>query len=148
MKAPTFGGKPSEAHVIWRDSEAGDKRFDQAALGEWCSANGVDYEQSSRVDHERGSDPRLQHRLVFAWADHASESFEFGDDEWEIETQKTPRTFIEIDSAGVARIKSWESEHVVDLTELWYDGSALVFEAEETSAPKRLDTGQLTADSG
>lgn len=143
MKAPTFGGKPSERHVIWRQSGTGEKRFDESTLRSWCSAHVVDYEQSRRVDHERALEPRHQHRLVFAWSDDAGEYFEFGDDEWEIETQRTPRTFVEIDSAGQARIRSWESEHLVDLTELWYDGATLVFEAVETSSARRLDADKL-----
>ena len=146
MKAPTFGGKPSETHVIWRQSGAGEKRFDEDALRQWCSNYDVDYETSRRVDHDRGSDPRLQHRLVFAWADQATESFAVGDDEWEIETQKTPRTFVEIDSKGRARIKSWESEHVVDVGELWHDGPGLVFETAETDSAKRLDARKLKPD--
>ena len=29
MKAPSFGGKPSDSHVIWRGSGSGGKRFDE-----------------------------------------------------------------------------------------------------------------------
>jgi hypothetical protein len=146
MKAPTFGGKPSETHLIWRQSGTGEKRFDEDALRKWCDAHGVDFEQSKRVDHDRGDQPRQQHRLVFAWAEAASESFAVGDDEWEIETQKTPRTFVEIDSLGESRVKSWDSEHVLDIEELWYDGSALVFEAAETTGPMQLDAAKLKHD--
>jgi hypothetical protein len=32
MKAPTFAGKPSETHVVWRQSGGGEKRFDGPAL--------------------------------------------------------------------------------------------------------------------
>jgi hypothetical protein len=118
MQAPTFGGKPSDSHVIWRGLGGSVKRFDERLLRRWCSKYGVDYESSKRVDHDRGSDPRQQHRIVFAWDDSASESFAVGDDEWEIRTQKTPRTFIEIDSEGEARIRSWDSERVLDVHEL------------------------------
>lgn len=143
MKAPTFGGKPSDTHVIWRQSGTGEKRFDEEALRKWCSAHDVDFESSKRVDHDRGSQPRLQHRLVFTWADQASESFSVGDEDWEIETQKTPRTFVEIDSKGMVRIKGWDNEHVLDLNELWWDGQALVFEASELSSTKRLNAAKL-----
>lgn len=138
MEAPTFGGKPSDAHVIWRGSGGNVKRFDEGLLRRWCSKYGVDYESSKRVDHDRGSDPRQQHRIVFAWDDSASESFAVGDDEWEIQTQKTPRTFVEIDSEGEARIRGWNSERVLDVHELRVDGASLVLEAAELPGKKRL----------
>ncbi|MFB6150585.1 MAG: hypothetical protein ABEJ40_02140 [Haloarculaceae archaeon] len=146
MRSPTFGGKPSDTHVIWRDSEGGDKRFDEEALCSWCSHYGVDFETSKRVDHDRAPEPRQQYRLVFAWADHASESFAVGDDEWDIETQETPRTFVEIDGGGLARVKGWDSEHVLDILELWYDGPRLVFDAAELPDTKSLHAGKLQSE--
>jgi hypothetical protein len=146
MKAPTFRGKPSDVHVIWRQSGDGEKRFAQDDLRRWSAANNVDYETSKRVDHERGSTPRLQHRLVFAWGQGSNESFEVGDEEWDIETGKTPKTFIEIDSKGQARIKSWEGEQVLEVAELWYDGSALVFRTPESEEARRLEAEKLQSE--
>jgi hypothetical protein len=36
--------------------------------------------------------------------------------------------------------------HVLDVTELWYEGSAFVFEAVEMSSPNRLDVRKLKPD--
>jgi hypothetical protein len=32
MEAPTFGGKPSDTHVIWRESGGKVKRFDEGLV--------------------------------------------------------------------------------------------------------------------
>jgi hypothetical protein len=145
MKAPTFGGKPSDTHVVWRDSGASEKRFDEAELRKWCSHYDVDLETSKRVDHDRADETRQQHRIVFAWTDSESESFSMGEDDWQITAQKTPRTFLEIDSKGEVRVKGWNSEQVLDVTELWWDGSSLVFEAAEFDDTKRLDARKLSS---
>jgi len=67
-----------------------------------------------------------------------------GGDEWEIATQETPRTFLEIDEAGEARLKSWTDEYVFDLDELWADGAAVAFRATGIDGAKRLDSRKLT----
>ncbi|WP_123534586.1 hypothetical protein [Halosimplex salinum] len=146
MEPPTFRGKPSDSHVIWRRSGAGadaSKRFDEKHLRRWCSARGVDFETDKRVDHDRSDQPREQYRCVFAWSDAESESFDMGDDEWEIATQETPETFVEIDDAGEVRFKSWDDEFVLDVEELWLDGDAFVFRAAEFDGAKRLDARKL-----
>jgi len=148
MQPPTFRGKPSEAHLIWRRSGAGaeaEKRFDEETLRAWCSRYGVEFETGKRVDHDRSDRPRAQYRCIFAWEESAGESFDMGDDEWEIAAQKTPRTFLEIDSAGEARLKGWSEEHVLDIEELWHDGAALVFRAAELDGTKRLRVEKLTS---
>ncbi|WP_415382149.1 hypothetical protein [Halosimplex sp. TS25] len=147
MEPPSFRGKPSESHVVWRRSGAEEtvpKRFDEQELRAWCSAHGFDFETDKRVDHGRAEEPREQYRTVFAWADEESESFGLGDDEWEIETQETPRTFLEIDGKGQARLKTWTEEYVFDVEELWLDGRSFVFRAAAIDGAKRLDTRKLT----
>jgi hypothetical protein len=146
MQPPSFRGKPSDAHVLWRRSGVGadaPKRFDEAHLREWCSASGIDFETDKRVDHERSDQPRKQYQCVFAWSDAESESFDMGDDEWEIATQETPRTFLEIDEAGEARLKSWGDEYVFDIEELWLDGDAVAFRAAGIDGAKRVDARKL-----
>jgi hypothetical protein len=150
MKSRSFGGKPSPNHIIWEDgtrsSERGQKRFDEGTLREWCRRAGVDYGTSKRVDHDRAPEARTQYRCIFSWEDGAGESFEIDGDEWDIETQRTPRTFLEIDSEGFVRIKGWESEHVLDVTDLRHEGSALVFAAAEIDGTYRLDARKLRSD--
>jgi len=146
MEPPTFRGKPSEDHVLWRRSGAGEnvpKRFDEDRLRAWVSSLGIDYESDKRVDHDRADEPREQHRVVFAWADAETESFGMGDDEWEIETQETPRTFLEIDERGEARLKTWTDEYVFEIQELKLDGSAFVFHAADLDSAKKLDAQKL-----
>ena len=48
-----------------------------------------------------------------------------GDATWELGGNETPRTFVEIDEAGEARLKGRSSEVVVDVRELWIDGPVL-----------------------
>ncbi|MFB6087420.1 MAG: hypothetical protein ABEJ85_02770 [Haloarculaceae archaeon] len=146
MQPPSFRGKPSETHVIWRrdGAEAGvEKRFDEDELRGWCSAFDVSYETDRRVDHDRAGEPREQYRCVFSWSSAESESFDMGEDEWEIETQKTPRTFVEIDEHGVMRVKSWDTEHILDIEELWLEDTSMVFRAAEVDGTKRLDARKL-----
>jgi len=143
MQPPTFRGKPSDGHVIWRRKGGADKRFDEDRLREWCAHRSIDFETARRVDHERSERPREQYRIVFAWSEAEGESFGLGDDEWQIETGKTPRTFLEIDSEGEARLKSWSSERVIDIEELLLDGDAILFDAVAFDGRKRLDTGRL-----
>ena len=148
MEAPTFGGKPSDAHVIWRGSGGSVKRFDEELLRRWSSKYALDFESDRRVDHDRGSEPRTQYQVVFVWEEGASESFSVGDDQWEIQTQETPRTFFEVDSEGLARVRGWDSEAVLDVHELRVDGSSLVLEAAELDGTKRLDARKLRSESG
>lgn len=143
----TFGQKPSNAHVIWTnrvEKGAGKKRFDFEYLELWAAHFGIDYENRARVDHERSEDPRRQHLVVFEWARAKNETVEMGDSSWELGGNETPRTFVEIDEAGFARLKSWESEAVLDLRELWIDGPVLKMKT-ANSGNKTLDTRKLLA---
>lgn len=144
----TFGQKPSNSHVVWtnRPGEGkGNKRFDFEYLELWAAHFGIDYENRTRVDHERAEEPREQHAVVFAWERTTRETFEMGDASWELGASKTPRTFVEIDERGVARFKSWEHEAVLDLRELWIDGPVLRMKTVEHGS-KALDTRTLLAD--
>lgn len=46
--------------------------------------------------------------------------------EWEPGDQKTPKTFIEIDSKAIARITGWEDEFVVTIDSMKHDGRVLL----------------------
>lgn len=56
--------------------------------------------------------------------------------------QKTPATFVEIDSEGQARVKGWSTERTVDLVSLRHDGRALLLETADGDR-RRLDTRKL-----
>lgn len=145
--AGTFGQKPSNAHVIWTnraEKGEGKKRFDFDYLELWAAHFGIDYENRVRVDHDRSDDPLTQHLVVFEWARAESQTVEMGDSSWDLGGNETPRTFVEIDEAGFARLKSWESEAILDLRELWIDGPVLKMKTGE-KGNKTLDTRKLLA---
>lgn len=141
MRKPAFGGGPSETHVLWTDE--GGKRFDAERLRTWCDRQDLTLERDKRVDHDRGDDPREQYRIVITWSEGESESFDMGDKEWSMTTQKSPRTFVEIDSKGWARIAAPDGERILDLRELWTDGAALRFKATSMDGAKRLPLSRL-----
>lgn len=141
----TFGQKPSNSHVVWtnRSGEGkGKKRFDFNYLRLWAANFGIDYETRIRVDHDRSERPREQHLVVFEWTTTDSETLEMGDSSWEFGGNETPRTFVEIDERGVARMKSWDREVIVDLRELWIEGPVLRMKTAE-HGKKTLDTRNL-----
>ena len=113
MRKPAFGGQPSPTHVLWTDE--GGKRFDAGRLRDWCDRQDLTLTRDRRVDHDRGDDLREQYRIVVTWADGESTSFDMGDREWSVTTQESPRTFVEIDSEGIARIGAHDGERIVDL---------------------------------
>jgi len=132
-----FRGKPSESHIIWsRETRQGikRKRFDSGRFEAWADHFGFDLEREKRVDHERGQDKRSQYRCVFAWTSIGGESISFGDEEWELGDQKTPRTFIEIDEEGIAHVKSWDDEFIVDIEAMTHEGSELLIKSSEGEA--------------
>ncbi|QCC52596.1 hypothetical protein [Halapricum salinum] len=141
MRKPAFGGHPSETHFLWSDD--GGKRFDAERLQRWCDRHDLTIERDKRVDHDRGDELREQYRIVVTWADGESESFDMGGEEWSMTTQETPRTFVEIDSEGMARVASLETERVLDLRECWTDGAALCFKADGLGGTKRLPLDRL-----
>lgn len=124
----TLGRKPSDSHVVWTNREEigeGRKRFDFEYLELWAANFGVDYETHKRVDHERSDEPRRQHLVVFDWEQSGGETLEMGDRTWEMGGGETPRTFVEIDDAGEAKVRSWKFEAVVDVWELWIEGPVM-----------------------
>ena len=136
-----FRDKPSKSHIIWtrqtRDG-ATKKRFDENHFKKWASQCGFDFETTKRVDHQRAEEPRKQYRCVFKWGQTGGEAIEFSDEEWELGHQRTPRTFVEIDSKGVARVKGWQFETVLDITEMRHKGPELLIKTSDGSK-KRLN---------
>jgi hypothetical protein len=126
-----YRGRPSKKHIVWtretRDGVA-KKRFDNERFERWANHCNFDFETSKRVDHDRAEEPRMQYRCVFAWGQMDHKSFEFGDEEWELAGQKTPRTFVEVDEEGTARIKDWEDEDVYDVRTMKFKGPNLLVE--------------------
>jgi hypothetical protein len=123
-----FRGKPSDAHIIWTRAAAKRRRFDTDRFEQWASHYGFTVEREQRVDHERGAEKRTQYRCVFSWTSTDGERIEFGDEEWELGTQKTPETFVEIDSKAMARIKDWDREYIVKIDTMVHDGDKLLIE--------------------
>ncbi|MUV89590.1 hypothetical protein GJ629_06520 [Halapricum sp. CBA1109] len=140
MHPPAFGGHPSDAHLLWVD---GEKRFDEDRLRAWCGRHDLTVETDQRVDHDRAEESRKQYRIVCSWSEGESESFDMGDDEWELTTQRTPETFVEIDSEGVARVAARDGERILDLQELWTDGPVLCFRAADLPGTQRLPIERL-----
>ena len=115
-----FGSKPSEAHVIWRSGRNNDgtKKFDFEYLELWAAHFGVDFEQWTRVDHDRGDEPREQFACVFRWSKSGGQELSVGDEEWTMGSQRKPRTFLEIDEEGTVRLRGWDTEATIDIEEL------------------------------
>ena len=124
-----FRGKPSRSHIIWthggpRDG-TGKTRFDTRGFERWADHLGLDFETTTRVDHDRGDEPREQYRCVYAWGETGGETLEMEGEQWDLGSQRAPRTFIEIDETTKARIKGWGFETVLDVVEMRYDGPDL-----------------------
>lgn len=142
----SFGQKPSNSHVVWRSgANGGRKRFDFEYLELWAAQFGVDYDTRTRTDHERAAETREQHLCVFEWTETEGEEISMGDKSWTMGTKRTPRTFIEIDEEGAARLKGWSEEAVLDIEELWIDGSVLKMRAAERGKTA-LDARKLLSD--
>ena len=139
-----FGSKPSDAHIIWRTGrdQDGKKRFDFEYLELWAAHFGVDYEEWTRTDHRRSDDSRAQHALIFHYSETGGQEVSLGDREWKMGSQKRPRTFIEIDETGVARMRSWSSEVILDIAELVADGTTFKLRTMDDEA-KKLDVRHL-----
>lgn len=127
-KSP-FRSRPSKTHIIWtRQTRNGAtrKRLDEKHLEKWASHCGFDFDTTTRVDHDRSDDPRKQFRVVFRWGEMDQETIAFGDEEWDLGTQKTPRTFIEVDEGGLARVRGWNFETIFDVREMRHKGPELL----------------------
>lgn len=144
MGGGIFGSKPSDAHVIWRSGrdDDGTKRFDFEYLELWAANFGVEYEQWERVDHQRGDEPRQQHVCVFTRARSGGEEVSLGGETWTMAATDRPRTFIEIDEAGMLRLQGWSTEATIDVDELVVDGTTLKLRT-AAGETKSLDTAKL-----
>jgi len=139
-----FGSKPSDSHVIWRSGrdDDGKKKFDFEYLEMWAAHFGVDFEEWTRVDHERAEEPRSQRVCVFRWSTSGGQEVSMGGDEWTMGSKKTPRTFVEIDDAGEVRFKGWTKETILDVDELVLNKTTLKLKTAD-GATKTLDVRKL-----
>ncbi|MFB6164455.1 MAG: hypothetical protein ABEJ31_04795 [Haloarculaceae archaeon] len=145
MKSPSLGQKPSTEHILWTTGrEQQIKRFHEDQLRRWCDHYGFDFDTYERVDHARSDDHRTQYRCVFSYSAGEGDSISVGDEEWDIQTERIPRTFVEIDEEGIMRLQGWSVERILDVRQLWYDGPVLVVRAAGEDGRQRLDARQLT----
>lgn len=146
MKNRGFRSKPSPSHIIWvRGSSGGKKRFDTAHFEKWADHCGFDFEKETLTDHERADEPRDQFRVVFRWGKSDPETIQLGDEEWSMGASKTPRTFIEVDEAGVARLKGWTFETILDVVQMRHKGADLLIESAD-GRKKRLNARKFVKD--
>jgi len=149
MKRRGFRSKPSPSHIIWTRGAGGDtggtKRFDDAHLEKWARHCGFDFEREQRVDHDRADEPREQCRVVFTWGATDGETISLDGEEWSMGTQQTPRTFVEIDSEGLARVKGWTFESVLDVREMRHKGPELLIVTADGDK-KRLNARKFVED--
>ncbi|MBV0903390.1 hypothetical protein [Haloarcula salina] len=140
-----FGSKPSDAHVIWRSGRNNDgkKKFDFEYLELWAAHFGVDFEQWTRVDHDRGDEPREQFACVFRWSKTGGQELSVGDEEWTMGTQRKPRTFLEIDEEGMVRLRGWSTEATLDVDELVLQKTVLKLRTADGTV-KKLDVRKLS----
>jgi len=140
-----FGSKPSDAHVVWRSGrdDDGKKRFDFEYLELWAAHFGAEYEEWGRVDHERADEPRIQHVCVFTRTKGGGSEVSLGGESWEMGAVETPRTFVEIDDAGLLRLQGWPTAATLDVDELVVDGANLNFRTAEGST-RSVDTRTLS----
>lgn len=146
MKSPSIGRKPSKQHILWTTGGEGNmKRFHESYLRKWCRHFDFDFESYTRVDHDRGDESRRQYQCVFSYGEGAGDSFEFGDEEWTIEADRVPRTFVEIDEEGMMRVRGWSTERILDVVELHHRGPELLVQAAGEDNRLHLDARELTA---
>lgn len=138
-----FGSKPSDAHVVWQTG-ADRKRFDFEYLELWAAHFGFGFERWERVDHERGEEPRQQHVCVFARTAGSGTELSLGDETWTMDAEEKPRTFIEIDEAGMVRLRGWTTEATLDVTELVVDGPTLKLRTAD-GRTKSVDAHRLSS---
>jgi len=139
-----FGSKPSDAPVVWRSGRDNDgtKRFDFEYLELWAAHFGAEYEEWERVDHARGDEPRRQHVCVFARTRGGQTEVSLGGESWDMGAVEKPRTFVEIDDAGLLRLQGWTTEATLDVDELVVDGATLKLRTADGET-KSVDTRKL-----
>ena len=139
-----FGSKPSDEHVIWRSGRDGDgkKKFDFQYLELWAAHFGANYEEWSRTDHDRGDTPRDQFAVVFHWSAGGGQEISLGETSWTMGSNEVPRTFLEIDEEGMARLRGWTSEAILDVDELVLEGTTFKLRTSDGET-KSLDVRKL-----
>ena len=146
MKIGSFRGRPSKTHLLWsRKAASGSasKRFDDKLFRKWTEHHGFDFDKQMRIDHDRADESRTQFRCVFAWGRRKGKEVEIGDREVKLGSQKAPKTFIEIDEAGLARVKAGSVEEVYNIVEMRYDGAALLIKT-ASGEKKKVDGKKLS----
>lgn len=118
------------------------KRFDAKYFNQWVNHCGFDFDSRKRTDHERSENSRMQFRCVFQWARRKPKTMEVAGKEVQLGSQKTPKTFIEIDEEGYARVKAGSKEEVINITEMVFKGSTLLIKTAEGNK-KKLDGKKL-----
>jgi hypothetical protein len=126
---PFIDSKPSPAHIIWQEkTNTGKKKhFDFQQLRFWAAQFSLSYTERRRVDGERAAAPRDQHVIIFAEEEPYTEAISVGEETWSLAPQSTPRTFLEIDEAGAARVQGWEKSMCYNIVELIVDGPSVVY---------------------
>lgn len=146
MKIGSFRGRPSKKHLLWsRQAASGtaSKRFDDTLFRKWVRHHGFDFDKQMRIDHDRADESRTQFRCVFAWGRRKGKEVEIDGKEVQLGSQKAPKTFIEIDEQGLARVKAGSVEEVYDVVEMRYDGPALLVET-ASGGKKKVDGAKLS----
>lgn len=145
MKPPSISKKPSKRHFLWSSGPDDDvKRFHEEYLVKWCNHCDFDFEKFTRVDHDRGEEPRTQYQCVFSYGEGSGDSFEMDGKEWDIGSERVPQTFIEIDDEGLMRVQGWETERIIDVEEFWHEGVELVVVPNDEDTKLRLDASELS----
>ncbi len=141
----TTGSRPSERHVVWPTESASgpDRAVDPRPLVAWAQRFGFDTERTKRVDHDRAERSRPQVRIVFRRERAETQTLSMGEREWTLGGTEVPAGFLEIDDRGAARVRTWETDRVVELESLRIDGPRLVLEAGAFEGEKRLDGREL-----
>jgi hypothetical protein len=147
MKPPSGRSeKPSQTHIVWIEGE-GDpeesRRFHEGELRRWAARYTREYETLTRIDRERGDEPREQYRCTFDWKEGESESFSMDEKSWSIGADRVPVSFFEIDAAGQARVSECGTDYVLDVAELAHHGPRLMFREVGVEAPFFLDARHL-----
>jgi len=139
-----FGSKPSDSHIIWRNGrdDGGIKRFDFEYLELWAAHFGVEYAEWERVDHDRGDEPRAQHVCVFTRAKSGGKEVSLDGETWAMGGTEKPRTFLEIDDAGMLRLRGWTTKRIIDVDELVVDGPRIRLRTADGET-KSLDARKL-----
>jgi hypothetical protein len=128
-----FALRLDERRAPGRDGHEG---FDFEYFELWAAQFGIDYEIWTRDDQEHVDEPREQHARIFGWTQTDGETIESNGQARTMGQTKTPRTFVEIDEAGLARLMRWNAETTFDVLEWWVQGPAMTFKTREQGNEK------------